>query len=156
MVKKQKRLLLWCVIILALVAGVAILLPPLYTDCRCRPKNVRCMSNLKMIYTALQVYAWDHDGWLPPEDGVGGLSRLVQGGYLDDLSVFNCPVTGTVFPESLTDETCDYIYRGGGRQSEGKSIVLMDKPGNHPEGRCNIFSSDGTSEFNIRDVSDGE
>lgn len=98
------------------------------------------MSNLKMIYTALQVYAWDHDGWLPPEDGVGGLSRLVQGGYLDDLSVFNCPVTGTVFPESLTDETCDYIYRGGGRQSEGKSIVLMDKPGNHPEGRCNIFT----------------
>lgn len=114
------------------------------------------MSNLKMIYTALQVYAWDHDGWFPPEDGVGGLSRLVQGGYLDDLSVFNCPVTGTVFPESLTDETCDYIYRGGGRLSEEKSIVLTDKPGNHPEGRCNIFYSNGTSEFNIRSVADGE
>ena len=108
MVKKQKRLLLWCVIILALVAGVAILLPPLYTDCRCRPKNVRCMSNLKMIYTALQVYAWDHDGWLPPEDGVGGLSRLVQGGYLDNLSVFNFNGTNFYNLVAFCTKTCSF------------------------------------------------
>lgn len=129
------------------------LLNMIYGGCRIR-RNPRamlisCQSNMKHIRNALVCYAIDYDGFLPPENGAAGLNYLIEGKYLDNRSIYVCP--GRSGPagefQELTEENCDYIYYGGGEQSyDRKGILLMDKPGNHPEQKYNILYYNGEIE----------
>ena len=113
------------------------------------PPGAACCGGLKQLGLALRMYAQDNDGWFPPEDGAAGLNYLIEGKYLDDRSIYVCP--GRSRPagkfQELTEENCDYIYYGGGEQSyDRKGILLMDKPGNHPERKYNILYYNGEIE----------
>ncbi|WP_303056459.1 hypothetical protein [Victivallis vadensis] len=114
---------------------------------------IACAANVKRIGAALAAYAHDNAGFLPPESCAAGLNDLVRGGYLTEWSVYTCPGSMTAAGEApgLTEESCDYIYYGGGRlDSNAERVLLTDKPGNHPDRKYNIFYSDGTSESKNR------
>lgn len=114
-----------------------------------KARLISCRANLQQIWNALQAYASDNKNFLPPGNGAVGLNELLRGGYLAEPVLFHCPGrSGTAGKfQELTEENCDYIYYGGGEQSyDRKGILLMDKPGNHPEWKYNILYYNGEIE----------
>lgn len=114
-----------------------------------KARLISCRANLQQIWNALQAYASDNKNFLPPGNGATGLNELLRRGYLAEPVLFHCP--GRSGPagefQELTEENCDYIYYGGGEQSyDRKGILLMDKPGNHPEQKYNILYYNGEIE----------
>jgi len=75
-----------------------------------------CAENVRKIAEALQMYSNVFDGAFPKPDGAAGLDTLIKKGFIEDPKVFICPGIGHVPTKKgapLTDETCDYAYRGG-------------------------------------------
>lgn len=140
-----------CAFLVSMVAGMVLFGFFLSGPCVASEKArlISCRANLQQIWNALQAYASDNKNFLPPENGAAGLNYLIEGKYLDNRSIYVCP--GRSRPagkfQELTEENCDYIYYGGGEQSyDRKGILLMDKPGNHPEQKYNILYYNGEIE----------
>ncbi len=134
--------------LLMLITGV--LLYGLFSPPHCvssrKSRITACCSNQKQIWMALQAYANDFGGFYPPENGVAGLKRLEAGGYVIGRSIYVCPWNSLRRQEGpLSEESCDYIYYGGGRMGlKSPRVVLMDKPGNHPGRTYCVTRSDGS------------
>jgi prepilin-type N-terminal cleavage/methylation domain-containing protein len=62
-------------VVIAIIAILAALLLPVLSRARAKAVQVQCVSNLKQIGTAIQLYADDHDDTLP--------GPLLQGQYAD-------------------------------------------------------------------------
>jgi prepilin-type processing-associated H-X9-DG protein len=120
--------------IMFIVILAAMLLPAL-SQAKENARRIHCMSNLKQIGLALRMYSNENYEQFPPEDGAAGLEYLRKGGYLDNPNVYVCPSSNTVpaaFGEPLTEETVDYVYRGGHSESDSVDLGLAcDKEGNH-------------------------
>jgi prepilin-type N-terminal cleavage/methylation domain-containing protein len=87
--------LLVCVAIIAVLAGI---LFTTLAPVRERARETRCLSNLRQISKAIQIYRQDYQGQDPPAaltyDQLGlpwtpGL--LILGGYLPGWEIFQCP-----------------------------------------------------------------
>ena len=113
-----------------------------------------CVSNLKMIGTAIVIYASDNDGQFPPD-----LYALVeQGSIPNDAKLFHCPCIrkeGPLAMSTFADRSAfrtDYWYYPGysednppGTQASETGIVT-DKLGNHEAhlpGSGTILFADG-------------
>ncbi len=140
----------WFFSILCLSVLFLILIPEPVGRIRPKAALIACRSNLRQIHTALKLYAGDHNGFLPPENGAAGLNYLIRGEYLTDRAIYVCTWQGSRrHPQKaeLTEEECGYIFYGGGRLSEISRLpLLMDKPGNHPKQMYNVLYTDGTYE----------
>lgn len=121
-------------------------------------RNMKCCFNQRAIWMALQAYADDFGGFYPPENGAAGLNRLLDGKYVIDKTIYICPWNQPGRGEGpLTEENCDYIYYGGGRAGERKAFVMvMDKPGNHPERTYCVTRSDGSVQCGVRKLRQAE
>lgn len=120
-----------------------ILLPAL-NQARERARSISCVSNLKQIGLGLMMYASDNGDQFPAEPGEAGLSKLLEAGYLPG-TVFICPSSESAEAtsgEQLDDESCSYIYCGNLIATPDAPLVL-EKPGNHPTGGCNVLFADG-------------
>jgi hypothetical protein len=99
------------------------------------PAAAAYAENAKKIAEALQMYANVFDGAFPKPDGPAGLDVLRKKGFIEDPNVFAPP--GTKRPplkkdEPLTEENCDYVYRGGlTEKAPPDTPVLWSKPENH-------------------------
>jgi len=99
-------------------------------------KKMGCATNLKVLTTALHMYARENNNYFPPFDGVKGLKMLRK--YLPDSKnnncVFVCP--GKQKPcdigEELSAACIGYDYFGGYSVDSPIGIgIIMDKIGNH-------------------------
>lgn len=114
--------------LLLCVLAVAVATYPARVEHRSSP-GLACTRNLKQIGYALTLYGGDYEGYLPPQNGVEGLRKLVETGILTDLECYICPVVSKKVPKELTEENCDYWYIGGLCFGEGSADmpVARDK-----------------------------
>lgn len=64
----QKRLaftLIELLVVIAIIAILAAILFPVFARAREKALQISCLSNLKQISTAMQMYAQDYDEWMP-------------------------------------------------------------------------------------------
>ncbi len=86
--------------------------------------RVRCASNLKQIYFALEAYASDNNGSYPNKNDFLGLKMLVDGHYLK-ASFLKCPA-------DKGKTKCSYRFLGGLSKNTDKNVpVCWDKKNNH-------------------------
>jgi len=118
-------------LIFVLVCAFLILTPFPWSD-RERKRRANCMSNLKQIVYACDLYAKDNGGVFPPD-----LAAL-HGDYIRYPALYVCPTVvqegGVSRPRSdsfLPDAVC-YCYVSGLRASDDKEYVLaFDEEWNH-------------------------
>ena len=93
-----------------------------------------CFTNLSTIGLALHMYSNDNGGQFPHLDGMEGLELLRKSGF-GPPQYFTCPSTKTIPQKSgipLTEDTCDYNYRGGYNEDDDVGIgIAYDKDNNH-------------------------
>ena len=95
-------------------------------------RRLECFTNLRQIHVALQMYADDHSGWLPPD------LNALRPGYLDDDPVYHCPA------KEGKSEGTDYEYFGCGHKISDPPFLLMaERDGNHQFHYRNMILSNG-------------
>ena len=95
-------------------------------------RRLECFSNLRQIHVALQMYADDHSGWLPPD------LKTLRLGYLDNDPVYHCPA------REGKSEVADYEYFGRGHKISDPPFLLMaEHDGNHQFHYRNMMLSNG-------------
>ncbi|MBE6391776.1 MAG: hypothetical protein E7042_06205 [Lentisphaerae bacterium] len=130
------------------------LIPALKTA-RDRGQQVNCIHNLKLIATALAMYACDNKDALPAGNGIRGLQELVDKEYIT-IEDFSCRAKPIVYPDKKLTAACPYIYIGGiyGKITpDGVNLpVIFEKPGFHPHTKhVNVAFADGHVESVIVD-----
>lgn len=133
---------------LPVLAGVAL---PAVSKSREQAMRVACMTYLKQIGTAIEMYKADNNK-MPPT-----LGDLVSKGIMT-AQVMSCPKSGKVPPPGMNPEQAakwvndntDYVYLGEGLKKDMKGIaqvvIVHERPGNHPQG-VNVLFGDGHVEW---------
>lgn len=123
-----------CLIVLALTAFVLV-----YAGGRQSATRAICLSNLKNLGVALQLYSHDHDGLFPPD-----LAALDP--YARNRDVFRCPVAARDRTRAV-QFTTDYLYRPGLRNDDpaDEAVAADDEP-RHDRG-ANILTVDGAARW---------
>ena len=86
--KKRGFTLIELLVVIAIIAILAAILFPVFSRVRAKAQQTQCMSNLKQIGTATNMYMSDWDGAVPPQSFYG---RNVLFPYLQSTQVFTCP-----------------------------------------------------------------
>ena len=114
----------------------------------------KCLTNLKQIGLALQMYAQDHKNKFPDD-----LKEIYpKYSYVKDPSVFWCPADTNPKPTDITNSvpnqpnSCQisYIYYPGHSANEGSVadiIIMEDNNPEHHNGRRNCLFADGHVEL---------
>lgn len=113
--------LMGVVCVIALLAGI---LYPVFSHARSKGRQINCLSHLYQIGMALQLYARDHDGRLPPAHND---FRPLAAPYLRSLTVLQCP-----------DDSAASRYRE--LQSRSRPAAVAPA-GSAPEPSGAVFSS---------------
>ena len=117
--------------VVVFIAIFILLLSPFIANIREKAKEVTCEENLEKIGLGLNVYASEHNGGFPAD-----LAKLVEGGYVEDEKVFNCPSTQKVG----SAKTPEYHYTTGYTiLSPSESAIVFDKDSNHKKGRHILY-----------------
>ena len=123
---------------LILLPQAALLMPAL-ARARTEARKAACMNNLHQVGLGLQVYASEHGGQFP--DKLGDLSQ-----YVPASEVFVCPADSRPMVSQSGLKT-SYHYVGSLLpKADGAIMIMYDKKGNHPHGRCAQFV-DARTEF---------
>ena len=110
-------------VVIAIIAILAAMLLPALSSARASAKSAACMSNLKQINTALNLYADNNDDYFPPSSMKNGDSWMnyiadhdATNGIMfnhnkDTASMFHCPAESTKFGghESLSAQYGHYV-----------------------------------------------
>jgi len=93
-------------IVIAIIAILAALLVPAFSQARESARRAKCASNLRQLGLALQMYATDYDGLMPLtfpvphmmiwRDDLGPTSHGRLFPYLDNLSIYYCPTASGI------------------------------------------------------------
>src|SRR5262245_49419852 len=73
-------------VVIAIIAILAALLLPSLSRAKDQAQRIKCLSNLKQIGVAMQLYVDDNAGWFPLHDDwptLGGKKGKGLGGYLN-------------------------------------------------------------------------
>ena len=98
--KRRAFTLIELLVVVAIIAILAALLLPAMRKARDRAKDLACLSNHRQLLVAINSYANEFDGWLPPQAGFSfvfkdnsgvpggpwGLAYLFAGEFLSDKS----------------------------------------------------------------------
>ena len=105
----NKFTLIELLVVIAIIAILAAMLLPALSSARAAAKSAACMSNLKQINIALNMYADENDDYLPPASMKSGDSwmnyiaelkdsnGLIFNHSKDTPSSFHCPAESTKF-----------------------------------------------------------
>jgi len=135
-------------IILILVSFVV----PQIGGARAKARLVKCANNLRVIGSALVMYADDNGGAFP-----GDLSGLYPT-YVGDHMTFDCPSTaGEPTVSGGTVSSADYVYQPGlSDESSGGIAVAADADGNHNDGRNVVFATGSVRFVDSGDIGSGD
>ena len=97
-------------IIIAIISILAAMLLPALKSARNKAKSAVCTNNLRQIGLALQMYASDWDGWLPPGASDDGTHISVSGNLTYGL--------GLLYPRYIGDGHIFYCLSGGRKYEE--------------------------------------
>jgi prepilin-type N-terminal cleavage/methylation domain-containing protein len=112
------------VVVIAVIAVLAAILFPVYARAREASRSAACQNNLRQIWLALQFYAEDHSGRLPPRND--DLSPLVPR-YLPEPDVLVCPSAPAPVATAPTALVSSYTYVGGHTlRDRGNMPVVAD------------------------------
>jgi prepilin-type N-terminal cleavage/methylation domain-containing protein len=95
-------------VVVCIIAILAAILFPVFAQAREKARQVSCQSNLYQLGLALQMYARDHDGRLPPTHND---FRALAEGYLKEPEVLRCQTDPLAARSAV--EHASYQYRGG-------------------------------------------
>lgn len=121
-------------IILILVSFVV----PQIGGARAKARKAKCLNNLRVIGSALLMYADQNGGQFPAD-----LSALYPG-YIGDPMVFDCPSTAAEPTyDATTVSSGDYVYttNASNRNDEYGGIVAADATGAHSGGKVVLYAS---------------
>ncbi|MFN3648272.1 MAG: prepilin-type N-terminal cleavage/methylation domain-containing protein [Armatimonadota bacterium] len=96
-------------VVFAVIGILAAILFPVFNQAREAGRKADCQTRLYQLGAALQLYARDHDGKLPPAHND---FRPLRGVYVTDEQLFRCPTD--------SGKGASYQYRGG--------LSLEDRP----------------------------
>jgi len=131
MKKKKAFTLIELLVVIAIINILAGMLLPSLTRAKEQARRAACLNNLRGIGQAITIYAGEHDGYFPPEDGSPTEDRdldLLFPSYLDNPAAFWCPsdpVRPTSFdptnqiPPDISNASYAYLGR---TQAPGGSI----------------------------------
>ena len=131
----------------------SVLLPSL-SKARETANRVKCGSNLRQIGMGCLIYANDHNGKLPPDQGT-----LLKEADLT-LPVFLCPSGNTTVPPEVlagnldakatwVNQHSDYVYLGAGKTqatANAETVIAYEKDNHHNDG-MNMLFGDGHVEY---------
>ena len=93
-----------------------------------------CHGNLHKIGVGIELYMADHDGLMPTN--LDGLYPE----HVEALATFDCPAANSSASYPGLEQSGSYRYVGAiNWAAPGDTIVVYDKRGNHPDGRCALF-----------------
>lgn len=138
--KKGFTLIELLVVISIILILVGFIMPQI-GGAKAKARHAKCMNNLRVIGSALIMYASDHSGQFP-----GDLSDLYPN-YIGDADVFDCPSTSdkpTVAGDKVTSE--DYVYAPNlSDEEDSGTAVAADKGMAHNNGtKRNVLFVTGT------------
>jgi prepilin-type N-terminal cleavage/methylation domain-containing protein/prepilin-type processing-associated H-X9-DG protein len=113
-----------------------------YAGGRHASKRTVCLSNLRNIGLALQLYAFDNDGFYPPASP----GAIVLDPYVKNRDVFHCPSAKRRRggPGQLT---VDFMYRAGfSNEDLSDEPVAGDDQPRH-QGGANVVTLDGSVQW---------
>lgn len=155
---------------IAIVAVLASIIVPSYGIVRARAASSTCLSNLKSLGTALNVYLQDHQMIMPVlEAGRSDKNEEVPvidntlDKYVDDRRVFTCPAGRAIAEKSGTSYYWNSLLsKGAGTEEDPKPLsalnlnffgesdlgripIMVDKEGwhRHTDDKVNHLFADG-------------
>ncbi len=96
-------------VVIAIIAILAAILFPVFARARAKARQTSCLSNVKQISLALQMYAQDYDECYPVVNhttGYGWWGPLQT--YVKNAQMFRCPA----YKAKSTDPESDYSLNG--------------------------------------------
>ena len=113
-------------VVIAIIAILAAILFPVFAQAREKARQTSCLSNLKQIGLAVQMYAQDYDQRTPllkilfpgradsTEDSVDDLqsARVVLNPYVKNEQVFVCPSQRAGLPTTGSRYAMTYVFYG--------------------------------------------
>jgi prepilin-type N-terminal cleavage/methylation domain-containing protein len=93
-------------VVIAIIAILASMLLPALSRAKEAGKRIACVSNLRQLGLALQMYADDNEGMYPPRSSRGRWPTQLYDGYRN-LNVLRCPSDGPN-PRTGTSNTNSY------------------------------------------------
>jgi prepilin-type N-terminal cleavage/methylation domain-containing protein len=117
-------------VVIAIIAVLAALLLPALSKAKEQGRKIECINNLRQLQLAWQLYADDHDGWLPRNDGGEGAGKEARrtswtADWLD-YEADNPDNTNT-----LWHSTGQPVWRNP-TERDGKRLWLADAIGSDP------------------------
>jgi len=99
-------------VVIAIIAILAAILFPVFAQAREKARAVTCVSNLRQLGTAIQMYATDYDqkypywNWGASGQGGGNMKSLWHVAifpYVKNTGIYACPSDGQNWGQSTTD-----------------------------------------------------
>jgi prepilin-type N-terminal cleavage/methylation domain-containing protein/prepilin-type processing-associated H-X9-DG protein len=97
-------------VVIAIISLLAAILFPVFAQARSKARQATCLSNMKQIATAVNMYTQDYDETMPasgfstdvPTAPTVWAGQSVVGAYVKNISVYHCPEDGTeIMPEII-------------------------------------------------------
>jgi len=127
---------------LALIALALAVLSPLLVRGTGSARRSTCMSNLRNLGLAIQMYSYDHDGFFPPAStGLRGIDE-----YVRNRDTYRCPAAS--YHVSVDEGfIIDYVYRPGfSNESLAGEPVAADSRARH-QGGANVVTADASAHW---------
>ena len=118
-------------VVLAIIAVLASILLPVLGRVREKGRQTKCLSNLRQLGAAVELYGQDNDEYLPYHllcldlgaTYANWLSALSP--YCRNTGLFECPSYPEGRYEGLTDRTLAYVYN---RDLNGRALAEVQQP----------------------------
>ncbi|MGI5816979.1 MAG: DUF1559 domain-containing protein [Armatimonadota bacterium] len=140
--KREGFTLIELLVVIAIIAILAAILFPVFARAREKARQTSCLSNLKQLGTALQMYVQDHDEMTPPHTDDepdpppaynwrwDGFPLRLQP-YIKNYQIYRCPSDDgwTAPAESATGRWSSYVINNLGSVARRPDSAFHDPSG---------------------------
>jgi prepilin-type N-terminal cleavage/methylation domain-containing protein/prepilin-type processing-associated H-X9-DG protein len=110
-------------VVIAIIAILAAILFPVFSRARAKARQTSCLSNVKQIDLALEMYCQDNDESYPVVDHATGYNWWAPlYPYVKSAQVFRCPA----YKAGATEPQTDYLLNG--LFAHGVSVSFFEDP----------------------------